>query len=253
MSTGSQSRRGRQVSVKRSSATTLYWIIGALVLLGSAVLVFFAAGGSLFGGSATAGVRSVDWQVGTLSAPLTYKDAQGKDISVAAGMHYAGNADSPVKVIEYADFQCPACASFAKTSEAGIFNDYVKTNKIQFVYHEFPLTQHANAEKAAEAARCAGDQNKFWEMHDMLYTKQNEWADDGNPVTRYVGYAGNLGLNTGDFESCVNGGKYTPQVKAAADASAGAQIPATPTFVVNGKQVPGTGLKAAIDAALRGQ
>ena len=251
MSTRPQSR-GRQVTVKRSSATMLYWIIGALVLIGSGALVFFALRGNA-GSSTVSGVKTITGQVGTLSAPVSYKDASGKEQSVAAGMYFAGNPDAKVKVIEYADFQCPACANFNRTMEDSLFKDYVDTGKIQFIYHEFPLTQHANAQKAAEAARCAGDQgaDKFWQMHDVLFRNQDQWAEDGNPVTRFIGYSGDLGLDRTAFQSCINDGKYSQQVQAAAQASATAQIPATPTFVVNGQQVPTNGLRAAIDAALR--
>src|ERR1044071_5219599 len=101
MSTRSQSRRGRQVTVKRSSATTLYWIIGAVVLVGSAVLVFFAARGSFSNSSVAADAQTYNAPMGTLSAPLTYTNAEGKEITVAEGTHYIGNPEAPVKVVEY--------------------------------------------------------------------------------------------------------------------------------------------------------
>lgn len=251
----SQPRRGRQVSVKRSSTTIIYWVVGALLLVGSAALVFFAATNN----SAASGdinnllKPSYNAPMGTLSEPYTYTNPEGVEISVAAGTHYIGDPNAPVKVVEYADFQCPACANFATNAEDRLFRNYVETGRVQFIYHEFPLLQHANAKKAAETARCAGDQGKFWQMHDVLFKRQVLWSDLGDPTSTFSTYAKDLGLNTSEFDACLTGGTYTAQIDAAQEASAQAQVPATPTFIVNGQQTTTTNLFAYIDQLLAGR
>jgi|HigsolmetaAR202D_1030399.scaffolds.fasta_scaffold00135_19 protein-disulfide isomerase len=250
-----QPRRGRQVTVKRSSTTIIFWVVGALLLVGSAALVFFAATNNSKASNANISSllkSSYNAPMGTLTEPYTYTNAEGKEITVAAGTHYIGDPNAPVKVIEYADFQCPACASFNATSEDRLFRNYIETGRVQFIYHEFPLMQHQHAKKAAEAARCAGDQNMFWQMHDVLFKRQALWADLGDPTSTFSSYARDLGLDTAKFDACLNGGTYTAQIDAAQQASADAQIPATPTFIVNGQQTTTMNLFAYIDQLLAG-
>lgn len=86
-----------------------------------------------------------------------------------------GAEDAPVVVREFADFQCPACGAFAKASKR-LKREYVDAGKVRFVYFELPLRQHQNAFPAAQAARCAGDQGAYWDMHDRLYDSQSEWS-----------------------------------------------------------------------------
>jgi protein-disulfide isomerase len=227
----------------------LYWVIGAVVILGAAFLVAFAA----FRGSGEITARELKAATGTTQAGLTYANETGQTISLPAGLWYKGDPNAPVKVVEYADFQCPSCASFYSIYEESITRNYVETGRVQFIYHEFPLQQHANAVPAAEAARCAGDQGKFWPMHDTLFSKQTEWESDGNAATRFAGYAAALGMDRGAFESCMASDKHLAGVNEAGTAAQAANIQATPTFYVNGKKADASTLKQAIDAALQGR
>lgn len=87
-----------------------------------------------------------------------------------------GNANAPVTVIEFSDFQCPFCESFFKNTFPSLKKDYIDTGKVKFYYRQFPLTSiHPNAQEAAEAAECANEQNKFWQYHDMLFQQQSSW------------------------------------------------------------------------------
>ena len=243
-------RRGRQVAVKkRSSMTTFYWVLAAVVIVGAAALVAFAA----FRGTGDIAAREVKAQTGNIPAGMTYTNDTGQAISLPAGLWYKGNANAPVKVVEYADFQCPSCASFNTIFEETITRNYVETGRVQFIYHEFPLQQHANAVPAAEAARCAGDQGKFWQMHDTLFAKQTEWENDGNATSRFAGYVAALGMDRSAFESCMASHKNLAAVNASGTAAQAANIQATPTFYVNGKKADASTLKQAIDAALQGK
>ena len=101
-----------------------------------------------------------------------------------------GLDSATVVIVEFSDFQCPYCGSAATGAVAQIMKDYVDTGKVKLVFKNFPLSFHQYAEKAAEAAECARDQGKFWEMHDKLFSNQNALT-----VNDLKGYAGELGLN----------------------------------------------------------
>jgi protein-disulfide isomerase len=162
-----------------------------------------------------------------------------------------GQADAPVTVVEYADFQCPACGVFATTLEAEIVKDYIDTGKVRFVFHDFPLPQHANAIAAAEAARSAGDQGAFWPYHDLLYANQSEWENSTDPLALFAGYAEQLKLDHSKFEATYNSHTHRAEIiKLYQDSDTGG-VNQTPTFVIDGKAYYANELRAAIDAALK--
>jgi len=162
-----------------------------------------------------------------------------------------GKADAPVTVVEYADFQCPACGVFANTLEAGIIKDYVDTGKVRFVFHDFPLPQHANAIAAAEAARSAGDQGAFWPYHDLLYAKQAEWENSSEPLTLFVTYAEQLKLDRGEFETALNSHTHQATITQLYQDSSSGGVNQTPTFAIDGKAYYADELRAALDVALK--
>jgi protein-disulfide isomerase len=168
----------------------------------------------------------------------------------AGGFFYKGDPKAPLTVVEYADFQCPSCAAFFRQGESSIDHRFVETGKVQLVFHEFPLPQHANAVPAAATARCAGEQNAFWPMHDLLFSRQREWDADANVSQRFAGYAQELALNRADFAQCLNGATYVDVLNKAVEDGNRNNIHATPTFVVDGKQVDASALQTAIEAAL---
>lgn len=227
-----QSQRGRKVEArKRNNLTIFYIAIGAVLLIGIAAL-------------ATVMLRSGGSAVTPVNAPV------GR---TAEGFYYKGDPEAAVKVIAYEDYQCPACAFYNKNLAPLVARDYIDTGRIQFIYHEFPLDIHPNAVPASEAARCAADQSpgKFWEMHDMLFVNQAQWAQLSSPNNVFGGYAGQIGLDRGAFESCLSAGTHNAAVVAAGEAAIAAGAQATPTFSVNGQLVDSNGLIPAIDAALR--
>lgn len=228
-----QSQRGRRVARKsgNTSVRNLYLIGGGVVLFVIAILV-----GVVIAGNRPAAVaESYPFQTGR----------------TAEGFYYKGNPDAPVKVIDYSDYQCPACKAYVDRLSPIVTRDYIETGKVQFIYHEFPLQIHPNAVPAGEAARCAGDQGRYWQMHDTLFARQAEWSNLSSPVARFNAYARDIGLDAGQFASCMSQAIHTAEIAAAGQAAINANIPATPTFVVNGQQVDSAGLIPAIDAALR--
>jgi len=148
---------------------------------------------------------------------------------------FLGDPDALVTIVEFGDFQCPFCGRFFKTTEQEIIEKYVKTGKAKFVYRDFPLTSiHEEAQKSAEASECADEQGKFWAYHDLLYTRQNELA-----INNYKVWAGEIGLNTAQFNDCLDSGKFTAEVQKDFRDGRAAGIKGTPGTFVNRRLVEG--------------
>lgn len=168
---------------------------------------------------------------------------------------FLGQSNAPVTVIEFSDFQCPFCRRFVEETLQEIKRNYVDTGKIRWVYRDYPLSQiHPYAEKAAEAADCAGEQGRFWEYHDLLFKNQAVWSAGGATV-EFRKYASSLGLEEGRFNSCLDSGKYADEVSKDLADGLKAGVEGTPTFFVNGVKVVGAQpydvFKTAIDAQLK--
>lgn len=162
-------------------------------------------------------------------------------------------ADNPkVTIVEFGDFQCPACGA-AHPVVKQVLEEY--KGKVTFVFRNFPLNVHKNAEVAAEAAEAAGAQNKFFEMHDLLYDNQEKWSDSDKAIDIFAGYAKELKLDVDKFKKEVEGNKYKDKIaKDTADGNA-AGVNSTPTFYINGvKQegvLPYNEFKAKIEEHLK--
>src|SRR5690349_9731716 len=189
MSTRSQ--RGRVAQTKRGNPMGIFYALLAVIAVAGVALLATANQRP----SADTGARPSI----TSSVALDTLPARGK-------------ADAPVTVVEYADFQCPACGVFATTLEPGIVSDYIDTGKVRLVFHDFPLPQHANAIAAAEAARSAGDQGAFWPYHDLLYAKQAEWENSSEPLALFAAYAEQLKLDRGKFEAAFNSHTHRAEI-----------------------------------------
>ena len=159
-----------------------------------------------------------------------------------------GGDNAKVTMIEYSDFECPFCSRHNDTMKK-IEAEY--GDQIRIVFRHFPLSFHPEAQKAAEASECAGEQGKFWEMHDKIFDANTA----GNmSVAKWKEEAKNLGLNAGQFDECLDSGKYAKKVIDVMDAGAAAGVEGTPATFINGELVSGAvpydQLKGMIDAAL---
>lgn len=148
-----------------------------------------------------------------------------------------GRKDAPVTIIEFSDFECPYCASFYSQTLLQIEEEYIRTGKAKLVYRDFPLSFHQNAQKAAEAAECADEQDKFWEYHDLLFERQSEWSNIG--ISKFKQYAGEIGLNTSEFNKCLDSGKMASEVKKDFQDGQSYGVSGTPAFFVNGEMLVG--------------
>jgi protein-disulfide isomerase len=145
----------------------------------------------------------------------------------------AGNPDAPIRIDEYSDFQCPYCRQFFEDTEAKLLETFVADGTVYFVYNSFGDFIGPESGSAAEAAYCAGDQEKFWEMHDIIFVNQTGENVGAYSDRRLNAFAETLGLDTTKFKTCFNGGDYKDLV--AQDAKDGliAGIKATPSFVLS--------------------
>jgi protein-disulfide isomerase len=202
---------------------------------------------------------------GNAQPALKVPDTMGVD-----GELFRGESTAQVAIIEYADIECPFCRHFERDIYPRVFDDYIKTGKARLYYRDMPLPFHEHAVPAARAAHCAGEQGKFWEMHDSLFTDK---ASAPGPSGRNAGLgtsdiderATKLGLDTGKLDACIASTRFADVIKHSSDEAAKMNIEGTPTFVIgtidpNGNVVsvkktivgaqPFGAFKAAIDPLL---
>jgi protein-disulfide isomerase len=178
------------------------------------------------------------------------------------GFPSIGPDDAPITIVEFSDYQCPYCTRWHEQVYQQLMDAY--PGKIRFVYRNFPLSFHQNAMLSAQAALCAGDQDQYWAYHDKLFEEKaeiNNAAGTTLEVGAYVDFAGELGLDTASFETCLTDEKYREFVED--DMAFTSSLPSengepavsgTPTFFINGRRLVGAyplaSFKQIIDAQL---
>src|SRR3989344_1746733 len=203
---------------------------------------------------------SIIYSNGGFQEAANIKDAtkDKQDVSVDDDS-FLGKKSAPVVVVEFSDFQCPFCRSFWRDTLPLIKSEYIDTGKVRFVYRDFPLGFHPGAIPAAQATECAEDQGKFWEMHDKIFIEQDK---QGSGTVQFgvddlKRWAGELGLNTGEFNSCLDSGKYAEEVSNDLKDGQAAGVSGTPSFFINGRSIVGaqpfSAFKAIIDEGLSGK
>jgi protein-disulfide isomerase len=145
-----------------------------------------------------------------------------------------GDPNAPIRIDEYSDFQCPFCGNFVFSTEASLIEQFVDTGKVYFVYHSFGEFIGPESSSAAEAAYCAGDQEKFWEMHDLIFANQNG-ENIGTFSDRYLtAMAETLNLDMTAFQSCYDGNTYEDLItQDGLDGRAAGVVNGTPAFVLS--------------------
>jgi protein-disulfide isomerase len=143
------------------------------------------------------------------------------------GEIFRGSSNARVAIIEYADFECPYCREYERTVFPQLLIDYIRNGKVKYVYRDLTLPMHPFAIPAARAARCAGEQGKFWEMHDSIFAKQ------GSPsAPAFVERAKALGLDGGKFAECFSSDRYTEDISKSVSYAQTLGIEGTPTFFI---------------------
>ncbi|MEK7138628.1 MAG: DsbA family protein [Patescibacteria group bacterium] len=169
---------------------------------------------------------------------------------------FLGNKNASVVLVEFSDFQCPFCRTFWRDTLPLIKSEYIDTGKVKFVYRDFPLSFHPGAMPAAQAAECAEEQGKFWEMHDKIFSEQDKLGSgtvqfDSNDLKKW---AGEVGLDMPKFNSCFDSQKHGDEISKDQSDGQAAGVNGTPTIFVNGQPIVGaqpfSAFKALIDAEL---
>ena len=158
---------------------------------------------------------------------LMGKQPPMEDVYISTvGAHSLGDPKAKVLLVEFSDYQCPYCGRYANETFSKLIDTYVKTGKVRYALRNFPIQQlHPLAEKAAEAAECAGEQGRYWEMHERLF--KNQQALD---VKEMPGYAAVLGLDQASFEQCIDSGKFTAKVMTDVADGTKLKVSGTPMF-----------------------
>jgi protein-disulfide isomerase len=215
-------RRGRRPGVvtaaKRGGPGRGFWIaIGLLALLG---------------------VTGLSWMASRPKAQVTRLDPNLP--AMKAEGYVMGSPTAPVEVIEFADFECPACGQYATITEPDVRTRLVNTGQVRVRYIDYPLPMHRNTWDASLAAACANDQGKFWEMHDALFANQDRWNTEATSRPRGpIGeLARSVGLDMAKYGACMDADTHRAKIQSHLAEAEKRNIGSTPTFVFNGTVVP---------------
>jgi protein-disulfide isomerase len=190
-------------------------------------------------------------------APNTSAAAADDDprLAVADTARITGNPAAKVWLVMASDFQCPACKLWHDSYSAEIMRDYVATGKVRFAYINFPLDQmHPNARAASEAAMCAAAQGKFWNVHDRIFAKQDEWAATPDPVPAFRQIVTDAGIDTVAWNKCLVDDVMIPLIDADQARGRAGGVDQTPYFFIGSQKVggaiPANRMRPMLDAAI---
>jgi protein-disulfide isomerase len=221
------------VDVRGTSRTPFYALLG--VIAGAAVI--FIAYQSMQAKSS--GVISID-------PNMSLPEASG---------YLMGNPAAPVQILEFADFECPACGSFATLTEPDMRKRLIETGQASFRFMDYPLAMHANTWDAHFAAACANEQGKFWEMHDSLFATQDQWNTEmtNRPKAIFSRIASSVVADESQWDDCYDSQKYKLDIAANQREGDRRLVASTPTFVIGDKVIKGAlgfdELRAWVDSA----
>jgi len=161
------------------------------------------------------------------AAPAPALVSEKVQMKMASGWYSMGRDDAPVTMVEFTDYQCPFCRKYHTDTFAQLKKNYIDTGKVRFVSRDLPLDFHPYAQKAAEAARCAGEQNKYWELRDAMITNSADLTQDA-----ILKYAQSNALDIPKFRACEDADKYKAEIQRDSADAATLGISATPSFVI---------------------
>jgi protein-disulfide isomerase len=207
----------REARNASSRPKAFLWVLGAIAVVGVAALGYVVS-------KPKAGPVDVQTAPDTTNAG----PPQG---------YLMGKVDAPVKILEYADFECPACAGFATITEPDVRTRIINAGLASLTFYDFPLNMHRNTQGASNAAACADEQGKFWPMHDRLFQAQDEWNGEAteSPKPFFKRYAGEVGLDVAKWETCFDARKYQQRINANLADGLRRGVGSTPSFIIGNK------------------
>ncbi len=218
----------------------------ATVILGILLIVSIVTDG--FSGSTSKKVVVREDDTGDQPELLQRADIDEDDDAVL------GDEDAPVTIISCEDYQCPFCKRAFDQTFPQLKQNYIDTGKAKYIYRDFPLPFHTEADEAANAAECAGDQNKYYKMHELIFKNQDEWSNNPQASLRFKAYAQELGLDRAKFDACLDSREHDEEIQNDMNECQAAGTSGTPTFFINGMKIVGaqpyTVLESAIEKAL---
>jgi len=181
------------------------------------------------------------------SAPRAATEAPATVVDDGFRGYTIGRDSAPVEVVEYVDFECPVCASFAVVQLPTIKEQLIATGRVKWRYRDFPLNIHKYSFFAAHAAQCAGEQGKFPEMHDQLFGN-HRWAQTGqNPTGLFREFAKTAGVDVARYDACMKSGRFAARIEFSRQEGLQRNVNGTPTFFVNGTEVRSSRLPTSDD------
>ena len=192
-----------------------YVIIGIVAVAGVAVVGLALRGGS--GASEPVDLGEI---------------ADAELVRLAQGMVY-GDPDAPVTIMEFGDYQCPACMQFGLTIKPQIDLAYIESGMAKLVFHDFPLPTHPHSFVAARAVRCAGDQDQYFPFHDRVFSTQTQWSLMTSAAGHFKSLADDLGLDAEAFGTCLDGDRHADVVTANMHLGQKLGVGGTPTIFVH--------------------
>ena len=228
-------KSGREVRAS-TRPKAFFWVLGLIALVG---------------------VAAIGYVTTKPKASSEVRDVADTAAAGPAQGYLIGKVDAPVKILEFADFECPSCGGFATVTEPDVRSRIIDPGLANLTYFDFPLTQHKNTLAASNAAACADEQGKFWPMHDRIFQAQDEWNGEATdaPKAFFKRYAGEVGLDVAKWETCFDARKYQPRINANLADGLRRGVNSTPTFVIGNKLYAGMqsydALKRIVDSVAK--
>lgn len=207
-----------------------FFVQNKIFLIATVTTLILLFGGVFFfskGGSTTTTQGKVE---DTLLVPSN----SFKTAGISDGKYLPESKEASVALVEFGDYQCPACVAYHPLVKETLT---IFAGKINFVFRNFPLSQHKNANISAYAVEAAGLQGKFWEMHDKVYESDKEWVDQENPSDVFIGYASTFGLDTDKFKKDMNSSEVKSKVTGDTNDGTLISVNSTPSFFLNGIKI----------------
>ncbi|HEX2166872.1 MAG TPA: DsbA family protein [Longimicrobiales bacterium] len=216
-------RQQKNAQAGAKNMKTFYVLLAVVAVVGIGAIVYSM-------NRTTAGMATAPVELSMSSADSLLQTARGVTM---------GSEDAPVRVIVFSDFQCGGCGAWANRIEPNLKAEFIDTGKVHYTRYDFPLVSiHPHAFLAARAARCAEDQDLFWEYHDIMFANQGAWMySQSAPVDQFTQYATEAGLNAEEFTGCLRSDRHADVVTANALLAEQLGVNSTPTVYVGQRRL----------------